>query len=83
MGTVNPEGEGYESLSKKDAAKGTYRKCVIKDGKLVGAIIIGEKTGVSSLVNMIKEGMDVSKHKEALMGDEAALSGLLNRGENR
>ncbi|MFA5163997.1 MAG: FAD-dependent oxidoreductase [Candidatus Omnitrophota bacterium] len=83
MGTVNPEGEGYESLSRKDAAKGTYRKCVIKDGRLVGAIIIGEKTGVSSLVNMIKEGMDVSKDKDALMGDEAALSGLLNKGKNR
>ncbi len=83
MGTVNPEGEGYESLSKRDAAKGTYRKCVIKDGKLVGAIIIGEKTGVSSLVNMIKEGVDVSKDKGALMGDEAALSGVLNSGRKR
>jgi len=83
IGTVNPEGEGYESLSRKDEAKGTYRKCVIKDGKLAGAVIIGEKAGVSSLVNIIKEGTDVSKDKDALMGNEAALSGLLGKGASR
>ncbi|HRZ67340.1 MAG TPA: FAD-dependent oxidoreductase [Candidatus Omnitrophota bacterium] len=83
IGAVNPEGEGYESLSKKDEAKGTYRRCIIKDGKLVGAIVIGEKAGVSSLANIIKEGADVSKDKDALMGDDAALSGLLRKGANR
>lgn len=83
IGTVNPEGEGYESLSRKDDAKGTYRKCVIKGGKLVGAIMIGEKAGVSSLVDIIKEGTDVSKDKDALMGDGAALSGLLRKGASR
>lgn len=83
IGTVNPEGEGYESLSKKDEAKGTYRRCVIKDGKLVGAIVIGEKAGVSPLVNIIKEGTDLPKDKRALMGDDAALSALAGKGAGR
>lgn len=83
IGTVNPEGEGYESLSKKDEAKGTYRRCVIKDGKLVGAIVIGEKAGVSPLVNIIKEGTDLPKDKCALMGDDAALSALAGKGAGR
>lgn len=67
IGIVNPEGEGYETVSRKDAAKGIYRKCVIKDGKLVGAIIIGEKSGVSSLVRIIKEKIDISKNRDELM----------------
>lgn len=83
IGIVNPEGETYESVSKKDAAKGIYRKCVIKDGKLVGAIIFGEKAGVSGLTRLIKGGIDVWRNKEALLGDDAVLSETFFKGAVR
>ncbi len=70
IGVVNPEGEGYEIVCKKDASKGIYRKCVIKDGKLVGAIILGEKDGVSSLSRIIKEGIYVGGRKDALLSKD-------------
>jgi len=80
IGKVNPEGAGYEAVCRKDPSRGLYRKCVIKDGKVVGAIVIGEKTGVVTLTRMVKEGTDVSKDKEALMGDDAALSKAFLKG---
>jgi len=80
IGIVNPEGEGYESIIRKDAAKGIYRKCVIKDGKLAGSIIIGERSGVASLARIIRDGIDISKNRDALMGDDAALSGIPMKG---
>ncbi len=74
IGVVNPEGEGYETLCRKDASKGIYRKCVIKDGKLAGAILLGEKDGVAGLTRIIKDGIAVSGNKDALLGGEAALA---------
>ena len=74
IGVVNPEGEGYETLCRKDASKGIYRKCVIKGGKLAGAILLGEKDGVAGLTRIIKDGITVSGNKDALLGGEAALA---------
>lgn len=70
IGVVNPEGEGYETVRRKDASKGIYRKCVIKDGRLIGAIVIGEKDGISDLARIIKEGSYVGDKKDALLGGE-------------
>jgi len=80
IGLVNPEGEGYESVRRKDAARGIYRKCVIKDGKLAGAIMIGEKSGAASLARIIRDKIDISKGRDALMGDDAALSDMIMKG---
>ena len=74
IGTVNPQGDGYDTVSKKDLSKGVYRKCVIKDNKLVGAIILGEKSGIPALTKIIKDGIPVSNNKDALLGDEGALN---------
>ncbi len=73
IGTVNPEGEGYEEVRKKDAGKGIYRKVVLKDGKAVGAIIIGDKRGVAELTKIIDKKLDVSRNKDALLADEKIL----------
>jgi len=73
IGMVNPEGEGYEEVRKKDAGKGTYRKVVLKDGKAVGAIIIGDKRGISELTKIIDGKLDVSRDKDALLADEKVL----------
>ena len=74
IGTVNPEGEGYETVCRKDASKSIYRKCVIKDGKLVGAILLGEKDGVAGLTRIIKDAIAVAGNKDALLGGEAVLA---------
>ena len=74
IGIVNPEGEGFEAVCRKDPYKGIYRKCVIKDGKLAGAILFGEKDGVAGLARIIKEGIDVAGRKDALLGGEAVLA---------
>jgi len=73
VGTVNPEGEGYEEVKKSDSAKGIYRKVLIKDGKAVGAIIMGDKHGVSELTKIIDRKADISRNKDALLADEAVL----------
>ncbi len=73
IGVVNPEGEDYEQIKTKDLSKGIYRKIITKDGRLVGAIILGEKRGVAELTKIIETGIDVSRNKDALLGDEDIL----------
>jgi len=73
VGTVNPEGEGYEEVNKKDADKGIYRKVIIKDGKAAGAIILGDKRGIAELTKIIDGKVDVSRNKDALLADEVVL----------
>lgn len=79
IGIVNPEGEGYETICRKDAPKGIYRKCVIKDGRLVGAIALGEKDGVTGLMRIIKERISVSGKKDALLGGESAVAEVFQK----
>lgn len=73
IGTVNPEGEGYEEVKKKDAGKGIYRKVVIKDGKAVGAVILGDKRGIAELTKIVDGKIDVSRNKDALLCDQEVL----------
>lgn len=74
IGIVNPEREeGCEEVKLKDAPKGIYKKIVIKDGKIIGAIILGEKRGISELARLINEKVDVAKNKDVLLADESVL----------
>ena len=46
LGEVNPEGDGYQEYRFLDEPHGIYRKVVVRDGKVVGAILLGDRTDV-------------------------------------
>jgi len=64
-GTVVPEGEGLVEVRPPAAEKGAYRKLVLKEGTLVGAIVIGNR----ALARKV-EGLVISR---ARMGRKQAL----------
>jgi nitrite reductase (NADH) large subunit len=49
LGVVNPENSNYEVYKKTDSRQGIYKKLVLRQGSLVGAIILGEKTVVRQI----------------------------------
>ena len=64
-GRFEPE-DGDEVIALEDAADHRYRKLVLHDGALVGAVLFGyplEAPGVSAA---IKAGRDLSAHLDAL-----------------
>jgi NAD(P)H-nitrite reductase large subunit len=74
FGITNPQDvKNYEILSKKDEDKGIYRKIVLKDNIIVGAIFMGniERAGIFS--GLIKDKIDVSSFKQDLLSDEFGL----------
>lgn len=77
IGLVNPEGEGYEEIRRKDESAGRYEKLVLKDGRIIGAIILGNKDKVRPITELINRRTDISPYKEALLEDQFDLNSLL------
>lgn len=57
VGTTQPEpgAEGYVETRETDIAAGRYKKLVLKEGRLVGAIVIGDKALAKKLEGMVAE----------------------------
>jgi nitrite reductase (NADH) large subunit len=68
IGVVHPpEGEGYQELRKSEA--GVYKKLVLKEGRLVGAILLGDRKDAAPISQLIRGGADVSRYTERLLDD--------------
>lgn len=69
-----PEGEvkkdGYEILSKLDEEKNIYRKLVIKNNVVVGAIFAGDIDKSGIITYLIKNKVDVSDIRAKLLDDD-------------
>ncbi len=70
IGLIAPQEEGYEELREADPARGVYKKLVLRDGRIVGAILLGDKKPVSPVIKLIKQGTDVSAHRDRLLDDD-------------
>jgi nitrite reductase (NADH) large subunit len=69
IGMVHPpEGVGYQELRKSGA--GVYKKLVLKDGRLVGAILLGDKKDAALIGRLIRAETDVSRRVESLLDDD-------------
>ena len=72
------DGEGtLDSVVRKDEAKNTYRKLVIKDNVLVGAILLGDIQGSKEIEHAIKVKKELSPLKNELAGEHFDFKRLL------
>lgn len=70
IGMVNPEEGEFEELRKEIREEGIYKKIVLQDGVIVGAIWMGTKEGVSDITRIIINKANVGEWKEALLEDQ-------------
>jgi nitrite reductase (NADH) large subunit len=68
-GEVNPEARGYEVLVRSVPEDGLYKKIVLKEGRLVGAIWMGTKKGASEIGRLVALKKDVESRKGDLLED--------------
>lgn len=71
--TNPPDGAGYEVIKRVDRQRGYYRKVVLKDDRVVGAILIGEVERGGIYGMLIREGIDVKGFKDQLASDHFGL----------
>jgi len=68
-------GEGAEDIVMRDAARGVYKRVVVKDNRLVGAVLYGDTADGNWYFDLLKKGEDISVIREALIFGQAFASG--------
>ena len=70
------EQDGDEVLKRTDAKTGAYRKIVLRDVRVIGAIFIGQIERAGIFTGLIRSKLDVSSFKDLLLSDEFGLLSL-------
>ena len=69
VGIVHPPDEGYQEIRRIIPEEGIYKKIVIRDDALVGAIWLGTRKGVNEIVRAVSSRLKVSRFTEHLLDD--------------
>jgi nitrite reductase (NADH) large subunit len=80
MGEVNGAGPDTEVVSHSDPAQGTYKKLVIRDNRLVGAILLGCTDPTGRLLRLFKGGQPLEEPAIDVLVGKSARDELLNEG---
>ena len=57
----------YEEIKEVDKEKGTYKKLVLDNGKIVGAILLGDKRQIMSIKKLIAQEKDIRQYKHTIL----------------
>jgi len=70
IGLVNPEEPRYEEIKRADEKRGVYKKLVLDKGKIVGAILLGDKRGFMSIRKLMAQETDITQYKDSILEDD-------------
>jgi len=76
IGLVTPEEGTAEEFRKTIKKEGIYKKIVIQEGKMIGAIWMGTKKNINEINRIILQKIDVGKWKSSLMDEDFDFSVL-------
>ncbi|CAM4151699.1 Assimilatory nitrite reductase (NAD(P)H) large subunit [Novosphingobium lubricantis] len=68
-------GDGAEDIVMRDASRGIYKRVVVRENKLVGAVLYGDTADGNWYFDLLKKGEDISDIREALIFGQAFASG--------
>jgi nitrite reductase (NADH) large subunit len=76
-------GEGTEDIVMADPGAGIYKRLVIREDKLVGAVMYGDTVDGAWYFRLLREGASVAPIRDRLMFGESSLGDAGHLGENR
>ncbi|HEY68058.1 MAG TPA: hypothetical protein G4N97_07290 [Thermoflexia bacterium] len=82
LGEGAMEEDGYTSLRHVNLAAGNYRKLVLHQRRIVGAILLNDGERVRPITQLIARGVDVSAYADRLLDDDFDLEALLRTARN-
>ena len=68
-------GEGCEDIVLRDASRGVYKRVVVKDDKVVGAVLYGDTADGGWYFDLLKRGENVADIRDLLIFGQAFASG--------
>jgi NAD(P)H-nitrite reductase large subunit len=77
IGLVNPPSDdGYQVIKRLDRAAGVYRKIILKEDRVVGAIFAGQIDRAGIMTGLLRDKINVKGFKKALLSDQFGLISL-------
>lgn len=70
MGITNPADGGFELLTFQEPENYCYRKIVLKDNRLVGAVLVGNVDRAGIYSGLIREKVEVTPFKDELLASD-------------
>ena len=61
------EGDDREDIVFRDPARGVYKRLILQENKIIGAVMYGDTADGNWFYNMIKDGTDVSEMRDTLI----------------
>jgi len=68
-------GDGAEDIVMRDAARGAYKRVIVRDNRLVGAVLYGDTADGNWYFDLLKKGEDVAEIRDALIFGQAFAAG--------
>jgi len=68
-------GEGCEDIVLRDATRGVYKRVIVKDDKVVGAVLYGDTADGNWYFDLLRKEEDISEIREALIFGQAFAAG--------
>ncbi len=75
-------GEGCEEIVLRDRGRGVYKKLVVKDNRVRGAVMYGDTTDGAWYFQLLRESTDVSAFRDAILFGQAHLGDAGHGGNN-
>ncbi|RXR28823.1 nitrite reductase large subunit NirB [Sphingobium fluviale] len=67
-------GEGCEDIVLRDATRGVYKRVIVKQDKIVGAVLYGDTADGNWYFDLLKKGEDITEIRDALIFGQAFAS---------
>ncbi len=74
--TQPPSEDGYQVIKKIDRKNAIYRKLLLKEDRVVGAIFVGEIDRAGIITGLLREGLSVRAFKKELLKESFGLISL-------
>jgi nitrite reductase (NADH) large subunit len=68
-------GEGCEDIVMRDATRGVYKRVIVKEDRVIGAVLYGDTGDGNWYFDLLKKQEDVSEIRDALIFGQAFASG--------
>jgi nitrite reductase (NADH) large subunit len=69
IGLTNPESSQYEEVKKGSKEKGVYKKIVLDQGRIIGAIVLGDRRAATAIMRLMESRKDITRFKDAILED--------------
>lgn len=79
-GQLVAQDEGDAEITLRDNAKGAYRKLVVRDNKVVGAVLYGDVADGQWYFDLMRQGKDVAEMRDRLIFGQAYADGPGGKG---